>query len=679
MNIKRPTMNKNIKLCDEIELNSFHQIQPHGVWLALDSKLQIILYSENAPVFLETPLTKLLSAPILDFLKPEFAEDDIALLLTTSPAQYKHMTWSAPTEQIPVITFIRQHDEYIILEIEKNNAINIQNNSSLFLNEFVIATMQQTLQCTTINELAQTFCEEIKKLTDYHRVIIYQFDERDHSGVVIGECLDKNMPSYIGLQFPATDIPQAVREMYLKNALRYIPTVLEKPVKIVRRSGQSKRHKQIQIDLSNSNLRMVAPVHIEYMSNMGICSSLSIAIIQNKKLWGLIACHHQTPKYVPQSYRLTLSLLGTIFATQALAIESAEDFREEQQMGMVDTRLAQIFNRSSSLTSALEANHKDLMGFVSSTGMSIYLQNVLLNYGETPEDTEIIHLISWLDKKKFLTSYYTSSLPFEYKSALGFKNKACGLFAIKITSLEHHYLLFYKPELINTIAWAGNPAQAIKGDGIAYSPRDSFERFLQTIINHSAQWTKHDIKSAGLIHSLIAARQLQDLLQNQARYDSLTQLLNRLNLEQTLDSEIQRAKRGSNTLVLMMIDLDYFKKINDNYGHQAGDAVLRSFAELIKIEFRIYDYKYRYGGEEFLILLPNLTLEAAETKANNFLLKTTKMQVKLNENTLPSITISLGISSYPNHGNDSKTLLAAADSALYQAKVSGRNKVVICK
>jgi len=142
-------------------------------------------------------------------------------------------------------------------------------------------------------------------------------------------------------------------------------------------------------------------------------------------------------------------------------------------------------------------------------------------------------LLSWLDKKDFLHTWHTESLPLEYEAALWFKNKACGIFVIKIAQLENHYFLFYKPEIINTIAWAGDPAEAIKGDGKKYYPRDSFERYLEKVENHSSLWTQHDVKSAALIQSLITTRELQDLLQNQAMYDPLTQLLNRLYLEET--------------------------------------------------------------------------------------------------------------------------------------------------
>jgi GGDEF domain-containing protein len=195
-----------------------------------------------------------------------------------------------------------------------------------------------------------------------------------------------------------------------------------------------------------------------------------------------------------------------------------------------------------------------------------------------------------------------------------YKDKACGLLAVPITRLDNHYLLFYRPELIRSIFWAGNPADSVKWKSTSYSPRDSFERFMQTITNHSEPWTRNNIKAVEYIRSIIVNKQLQDLLQVQAMHDPLTNLLNRLYLDQRLTIEIERAARESLQIAIILMDLDFFKKINDTFGHQAGDLVLAEFAKLLKQYFRGYDYIYRYGGEEFLLLLPGINQLDAEKK-----------------------------------------------------------------
>jgi GGDEF domain-containing protein len=155
-------------------------------------------------------------------------------------------------------------------------------------------------------------------------------------------------------------------------------------------------------------------------------------------------------------------------------------------------------------------------------------------------------------------------------------------------------MLFYRQELIHSIFWAGNPSESLKYRDDKYSPRDSFQRFMQSITNHSAPWTTHDIKAAEFIRSTVVNKQLQDLLQVQAMLDPLTGLLNRLYLDQRLEIEVDRAKRKSHHLAIIHADLDLFKYINDTFGHQAGDYVLSEFAKFLKTHFRSYDYIYRW-------------------------------------------------------------------------------------
>ena len=117
---------------------------------------------------------------------------------------------------------------------------------------------------------------------------------------------------------------------------------------------------------------------------------------------------------------------------------------------------------------------------------------------------------------------------------MSYKDKACGLLVVPIIRSQNHYMIFYRPETIHSIFWAGNPSGSLKCHGDQYSPRDSFERFMQTIINHAAPWTTHNIKAGEFIRSIVVNKPLQDLLQVQAMHDPLTGLLNRLYLDKQL-------------------------------------------------------------------------------------------------------------------------------------------------
>lgn len=661
-----------IEFCDKIKLSEFNQIQPHGALFTLDKQLHVRQYSENVSGLLSTSGEEILNHPITRFLKPESDEDNVELWLSQATNHYKRMIWDAHGKKIPVLVYIYQNDETII-EVEPSNESHEEYIALFDLIQYVISSMKNTMHCHNIQELAQTTCEEIKKITGHNRVIIYQFDEQDQSGIVIGEAHDSNMESYLGLRFPANDIPQSVRAMYLKLPLRYIPTIMEHPVAITPELNPVTNE---YLDLSNANLRMVAPVHIQYMTNMKIKSATSVAIIHDEKLWGLIACHHKEPKFLSLNMRLTLLLIANTLATQTLALESSLDYMDEERTVELQTNLTTHLNKSDSLSSALDQFHGEMMELASASGMSIYFQGILINYGETPTNEQISELISWLETKSISIHYSTPSLPLEFSPAMHYKNKACGLLAIKMTALENHYLLFYRPERFETITWAGNPEETLKCSRTTYSPRDSFERFLQTISNQSPPWHNNDIKSAGFIRSIVANKQLQDLLQVQAMHDPLTTLLNRLYLEQRLALEIQRCSRERIQMAIILTDIDFFKKINDTFGHPAGDTVLTEVAKLLKNHFRGYDYIYRYGGEEFLMLLPGVDLVTAKQKAEALGIKVKELVIKHAGTELPRISISSGISIYPDNGVDARSLIAAADVALYQAKKNGRDQVV---
>lgn len=169
---------------------------------------------------------------------------------------------------------------------------------------------------------------------------------------------------------------------------------------------------------------------------------------------------------------------------------------------------------------------------------------------------------------------------------------------------------------------------------------------------------------------------LQVALQELAVRDSLTGLYNRRYLDETLEREVSRARREGNPLALVMLDIDYFKRVNDTYGHQVGDEALRMLATTLLADVRTEDVACRYGGEEFLILLPNMPLETAIQRAEAWRQAIEELSVALG-NFHITFTISLGVAAYPEHGKTPDDLTRCADQALYRAKHEGRNQVSV--
>jgi diguanylate cyclase (GGDEF)-like protein len=184
---------------------------------------------------------------------------------------------------------------------------------------------------------------------------------------------------------------------------------------------------------------------------------------------------------------------------------------------------------------------------------------------------------------------------------------------------------------------------------------------------------------AGQVGLSVANIRLREALRAQSIKDPLTGLYNRRYLAEMMEREIRRAVRAEQSLDVLMLDLDHFKKFNDTYGHDAGDTVLREAASFLTRCIRVEDIICRYGGEEFVVILPTADLNAAQTRAERIRSKMRELAVLHQGQSLGMITVSVGVAALPQHGTSPKALLEAADAALYRAKREGRDRVVIAE
>jgi diguanylate cyclase (GGDEF)-like protein/PAS domain S-box-containing protein len=190
-------------------------------------------------------------------------------------------------------------------------------------------------------------------------------------------------------------------------------------------------------------------------------------------------------------------------------------------------------------------------------------------------------------------------------------------------------------------------------------------------------WQRLAITVASQVALSLASLRLRETLREQSIRDSLTGLFNRRFMQESLDRELQRAKRKNRPLAVVFIDLDHFKRFNDAYGHDAGDTVLRKIADVFRQYFRGDDVVCRYGGEEFAIILPESTAKDAGKRANQLRLRARKLGVQHQNRTLDAITLSIGVAAFPEHGSTAEEILRAADRCLYQSKEEGRDCVTV--
>lgn len=175
----------------------------------------------------------------------------------------------------------------------------------------------------------------------------------------------------------------------------------------------------------------------------------------------------------------------------------------------------------------------------------------------------------------------------------------------------------------------------------------------------------------------LANLKLRETLRTQAARDPLTGLYNRRYLEHVLEREVLRASRNRRTVGLILLDLDNFKRFNDSYGHEAGDLLLRSVGDFLVSNVRAEDIACRYGGEEFVVMLPEATLDMTQTRAEQLWKGMHNLTISVRGELLPAVTASLGVAAYPVHGQTVAELLRAADMAMYAAKREGRDRVTV--
>jgi diguanylate cyclase (GGDEF)-like protein len=169
---------------------------------------------------------------------------------------------------------------------------------------------------------------------------------------------------------------------------------------------------------------------------------------------------------------------------------------------------------------------------------------------------------------------------------------------------------------------------------------------------------------------------LREELSEQATYDPLTGLFNRRFLEEHLARELHRARRGKSPLCVVMLDLDQFKHLNDTIGHDAGDSLLRQLGQMLRDKLRKSDLAYRYGGDEFVLVLPDSSLADTQRRVEQIRVLIKETHIRHGCSVPDTLTISAGVAEAPEHGTTAPELLHAADNALYAAKQAGRDRVV---
>jgi two-component system, chemotaxis family, sensor kinase Cph1 len=362
--------------------------------------------------------------------------------------------------------------------------------------KFVKTPIDRIQRTQTLTELAQQTVMAIRTLTGFDRVMLYRLGE-DGSGHVIAEAKSEATESFLGLHYPDSDIPKQAKELYRLNLLRMIPDARYEPVLLEPKLNPLTG---APLDLSLAVLRSVSPMHTEYLANMGVQATMSISLLCNHQLWGLIACHHSTPKQISYETRTICELLGQVVSFEVGAKADAEDLDYKMQLQTAQSRFVNTIASCQSLADSFTQNPQDLSELVGADGVVFCERRKVAWFGKTPPQAEIAGLVAWVDRQIGEDAIYsTNTLVTDYPQFAPYQNVASGLLALRISRIQQTYLLWFRPEVIQTIDWGGEPNKPMEVDadrGLRMTPRKSFELWKQTVQLQSLPWKACEIEAA---------------------------------------------------------------------------------------------------------------------------------------------------------------------------------------
>lgn len=469
-------------------------IQSHGFLIVVDQDLIIRFYSENIHNFLKLPDAPLLGQPV-NSIEPIIGKNEppnfINQLILFGKTNGFDQTnpFQTDIQGQPFHLIISQSDSLFLLEFEPS-----QSDLHLDIQKMVGRSISEMLADKNLQNLLNNTALQIKNIISYDRVMVYKFAEDGH-GEVVAEAKNDDLESWLGLHYPASDIPQQARELYKVNLTRLIANVHTEASRILGEQVNAER----SLDLTPSQLRAVSPIHIQYLKNMGVYSSFSISLIYHKELWGLVACHNYTPRFINYKSRESAKLIGQI-------LSSALEFRQDEENQLVYDRykaavsqLSKSMLQSISIEDALTAQNISLLDVADVGGAVLTYENSTISLGVTPDAEQLKTLIKWIGENINEPVYYTQNLSSLHPEAAAYKAVASGMFVCTISKELGEYVIWFKPEQLQRIEWAGNPekpAEVDVEDGLLkISPRKSFETWSETVVGTSRLWGNAEIKS----------------------------------------------------------------------------------------------------------------------------------------------------------------------------------------
>lgn len=559
--------------CEKEPVHLIRYVQPHALLVACNrDDWSIKFISNNCTTFLGKSVSDYLNEDLRIFLPA----DIVAQIIRSISANDKF-------SENGTIPFPGFHDGetynllahindagLLVLEIEPQSE-NIRSIDFQMKMGVAISRLQSENKLTKVFEIAAT---EVKNVTGFDRVMVYRFDEEGH-GTIIAEALNEGLEPYLGLRYPASDIPQQARDLFIKNQVRFISDLRAEPAilrpALHQETGES-------FDQSYCAARGTSPIHVEYLLNMGVRGSMTIAILKHGQLWGLFACHHYDKIWLDYSVRNLIKFMGQVISGH-LVINSALQYKGDLlNAQIVKNRLLEQMHAEWDVTIGLTEGSAVFTDMIECAGGAIYSEKEILKIGDCPDD-DILNIIaekvdSSHENLIWESNYLIRDLP-ELEGKIG---KTAG--ALILTISEEHsrqYLMWFRNEKKHTVNWGGNPDKSVvkQEKGQRLSPRKSFKKWAQEVENQSEKWKSNEIKIAIDLRSDIKEFFLKKYKKLQIANENLLVAYDELDsFSYTVAHDLRAPLRSIKGFSQILME-DYEDKLDD-YGKNVIDVILKN-------------------------------------------------------------------------------------------------------
>lgn len=484
--------------CERELIHLAGSVQPHGAMLVLrESTLVAVQASINTLQILGVPHADLIGRSVA-VLEGDLAEQVSRLIvsnLLTQPTLLRCTLKLAGEARMFDCTVHRLVNAGIVVELQP--AIAELNSDPARLPQLLAEAVGSFATASSLPELGDAVVSSVRTLTGYDRVMMYRFDTDGH-GEVIAEAKEESLEPFLGQHYPATDIPYRARELYLRNRVRVLSDARHEPVPIVPRHTPESNE---ELDMSLCSLRSMSPLHLQYLQNMGVTATLVTSLVREGRLWGLIACHHYSPKLVASETRSACELISEVVSTRIAALDNLAQANAESFVRQLEHLVIAAASETGDWRDALFRNRAEkILAPMNASGVALLYEGQVLTAGETPPREALREVAGWLSRSGQVL-FQSASVPSVEPPLLLPVDIACGMLAVELSRSDHEYLMWFRKEQIRTVTWAGNPNKpmAIGNNPLDLSPRRSFAAWSELVRETSRQWLPTELAIAGAI------------------------------------------------------------------------------------------------------------------------------------------------------------------------------------